>query len=523
MSHHITIRNRTGSTFTVCSKDIVPKRLGLVLKPPSITLEYEVPGRGLRVHHRMQVQYIADHVSVGQAIPSDGCDSWSVTEAQRLREIHEPWISGVSDRQITGILARLHRHVQDHAPISLSIATRTGSERSKRYLSDNEAEQLIGMVLGKRRKCGLPNEWLQGWGFEPDCVEWCPYGLRQVDGGPCGVVASVQAFLIGRLLKACVRPSVASRQECRHALLDALTDVLHMCATTSTCNGSASQRTNSMIRVVVPPPINSDNGKSVSPEKFLKGPHGCMVVEFSERDELRKAWEHDPLASAYFIDFENSDGDSMTSGGVPLFLYSVLATHGVDSVREVADVPTEVSMVAAHGYCSQEAVNLMLTGEATSNVFDGTKTLGGSESSDKVTLRGIATEKRPRIGFLSLFEAFGSLEVGSSLKDPDWPVWVIHAESHYSVLFSGEPEGTRDMSIKCLPPCVPSRDDCTDVWYYDPLGRQEEEKRISVHPGGLHSEPDEDDLETNGMIAKVIRTRWGRTARLDWNGSEPIY
>ena len=31
------------------------------------------------------------------------------------------------------------------------------------------------------------------------------------------------------------------------------------------------------------------------------------------------------------------------------------------------------SMIGSHGYCSQELVNLMLTGKATSNVFAGSQ------------------------------------------------------------------------------------------------------------------------------------------------------
>jgi hypothetical protein len=34
---------------------------------------------------------------------------------------------------------------------------------------------------------------------------------------------------------------------------------------------------------------------------------------------------------------------------------------------------SEVPMMGAHGYCSQEMVNLLLTGSATSNTFDGHK------------------------------------------------------------------------------------------------------------------------------------------------------
>lgn len=226
---------------------------------------------------------------------------------------------------------------------------------------------------------------------------------------------------------------------------------------------------------------------------------------------MRDAFERSPIADSYLVP-NCQHGDDVESAGVILFLCSALATHGIDAVRNEADVSEEVSMVAAHGYCSQEAVNLLLTGTANSNVFDSSKCLGSDDSNPGLSLRGV--QFRPKVGFLTLFEAFGSLEVGSHFKNPEWPVWVVHAESHYSVLFGLLPEDcNQDANLTSK----------TDLWYYDPLGRQDEEKRITVLPSGLSKAPEEDDLEINGMIAKVVRTRWGLLADLDWNGAEPIY
>lgn len=56
------------------------------------------------------------------------------------------------------------------------------------------------------------------------------------------------------------------------------------------------------------------------------------------------------------------------------------------------------TLIGNHGHCSQEAVNLMLTGEAKSNCFDGDKDLDG------FILKGI--KNRSEIGFLTIFEHF---------------------------------------------------------------------------------------------------------------------
>lgn len=49
-----------------------------------------------------------------------------------------------------------------------------------------------------------------------------------------------------------------------------------------------------------------------------------------------------------------------------------------------------------HGYCSQELVNLLLTGQAVTNVFNGEQDCGGK------VLKGI--QSRARVGLLTLLE-----------------------------------------------------------------------------------------------------------------------
>ena len=63
---------------------------------------------------------------------------------------------------------------------------------------------------------------------------------------------------------------------------------------------------------------------------------------------------------------------------------------------------SEMSLVGEHNFCSQELVNLLLTGTATTNVFDGNKSFGDDESDDHYLLRGI--QKRSRLGLLTLLE-----------------------------------------------------------------------------------------------------------------------
>ncbi|CAE8625123.1 unnamed protein product [Polarella glacialis] len=496
---HIWTRS-SGAGLLVDSSKLVPKKLGLLLSRSRLILEYEVPGLCNRAHHIIELQS-----------PDVASESWVVSELRRLRQVHRAWLGGVAEEQLEGFLQRFSEAQPGQATAKVA-ALQLSKEPSEPVLRGplipQEAKELLSLLLGKRSSQGLPKEWLQGWGFEAEAEKSCPYGLRQVEGGPCGVVAPVQASLVVRLMMNNIEPSKTNLVQRRSALLDALTDVLFVCAAES-CRGESKGL---KVLVLVPPPTVAVRASPA--QRLLKGPEGCTVSEFSDWQSLRGAWEKPPLSAAY-LTREGSESDA-DSAGVLLFLYSAMATRGSRQVREDSDLPEEASMIAAHGYCSQEAVNLLLTGVACSNVFDGTKCLGGDDDSgESLLLRGV--KQRPQVGFLSLFEAFGSLEVGSLLKRPEWPVWVVHAESHYSLLF-GCPAPMDKSGCRLLPSDVTS-----DVWYYDPLGRQDEEKRITVTPGQRSEAADEDDLESNGMIAKVIRTLWGATADLDWNGSEPIY
>lgn len=69
------------------------------------------------------------------------------------------------------------------------------------------------------------------------------------------------------------------------------------------------------------------------------------------------------------------------------------------------------ALLTEHGYASQELINVILVGRASSNVIDGERDLG-----DNFILRGI--HKQGEIGFLTLFEAYGYFQVGSYLKNP---------------------------------------------------------------------------------------------------------
>jgi len=117
--------------------------------------------------------------------------------------------------------------------------------------------------------------------------------------------------------------------------------------------------------------------------------------------------------------------------GIIQLLYSLILTRGIDTIKDEDMDESDVRLIGRHGYCTQvwcscysavltsssdahmepqqEMVNLILTGQAISNVFDGDVRLDEGADGGGRLLKGI---KRPvQFGYLTLFEHYGSLKV----------------------------------------------------------------------------------------------------------------
>merc|ERR1711916_271027 len=114
------------------------------------------------------------------------------------------------------------------------------------------------------------------------------------------------------------------------------------------------------------------------------------------------------------------------------------------------------------------------------------------------------------VGFLSLFEHYGSHQVGNNLKNPEYPIWVVVSESHYTVLFSTD----RDLLTRW------QSQDRFDLFYFDQLAKQDEEIRLTVDTLSDQGVPDE-NKDLVPPLEHVIRTHWPDAA-IEWNGSEPL-
>lgn len=133
-------------------------------------------------------------------------------------------------------------------------------------------------------------------------------------------------------------------------------------------------------------------------------------------------------ATAQFLLETNSLNWFQRPGGVLLMVMSMVFSRGIPKMKSDMDDQT-AKLTSNFGHCSQELINLLLTGQAVSNVFDYTLRPSG-----ELICRGI--QSRPAIGYMTQLEAMRYLEVGAFYKTPRFPIWVIGSTSHFTVMFS---------------------------------------------------------------------------------------
>jgi hypothetical protein len=279
--------------------------------------------------------------------------------------------------------------------------------------------------------------------FKYSSNEATAFGLRQRSGGPCGVLAAVQGYILAKLLFGCslceLRDVVEKGSS---ATLAASTDPSKMLAP------SAEALTGALSHALTFVCWQAGDMK------------GCRIVMAADEAALPLGVDTPAAALTVFTFDEFAEAEAFlcsilpqfeTPSGVALLMYSVLLSRGLERVRADADEPTP--LVARFGHCSQELLNLLLTGEATSGIFDGVQSLGGEDlgmagdagaatggaapAPDVLCLKGIS--RRPLIGYLSHVEAMRYGKVGEYYKSPLVPVWVVGSESHFSLLFGSDP------------------------------------------------------------------------------------
>ncbi|XP_057642140.1 probable ubiquitin carboxyl-terminal hydrolase MINDY-4 isoform X1 [Chionomys nivalis] len=306
------------------------------------------------------------------------------------------------------------------------------------------AKEMKTLLFGSTFCC-FSEEWkLQNFSFSDTAS--LKYGIVQNKGGPCGVLAAVQGCVLQKLLfegdsrtncNLQLRPSDAQRTHC---LALAIADILW--------------RAGGREQAVVALPSGT--------------PHFSPAGKYKADGVLETLTLYSLTRTEDLVTFLQQSIHQFEVGpyGCILLTLSAILSRSLELVRQDFDVPTS-HLIGAHGYCTQELVNLLLTGRAVSNVFNDVVELDSGDGNTTL-LRGI--EARSDIGFLSLFEHYNVCQVGCFLKTPRFPIWVVCSESHFSTLFSLQPELLSDWRAERL----------FDLYYYDGLANQQEEIRLTV-------------------------------------------
>uniref|UniRef100_A0A2K5DR22 Ubiquitin carboxyl-terminal hydrolase MINDY n=1 Tax=Aotus nancymaae TaxID=37293 RepID=A0A2K5DR22_AOTNA len=345
------------------------------------------------------------------------------------------------------------------------------------------AKEIKTLLFGSTFFC-FNEEWkLQSFSFSN--IASLKYGIVQNKGGPCGVLAAVQGCVLQKLLfegdsrADCARglqPSDVHRTRC---LTLALADILW--------------RAGGRERAVV---ALASRTQQFSP-----------AGKYKADGVLETLTLHSLACYEDLVTFLQQSIHQFEVGpyGCILLTLSAILSRSTELIRQDFDVPTS-HLIGAHGYCTQELVNLLLTGKAVSNVFNDMVELDSGDGNITL-LRGIAA--RSDIGFLSLFEHYNVCQVGCFLKTPRFPIWVVCSESHFSILFSLQPGLLRDWRTERL----------FDLYYYDGLANQQEQIRLTIDTTQTISEDTDNDLVP--PLELCIRTKW-KGASVNWNGSDPI-
>lgn len=346
----------------------------------------------------------------------------------------------------------------------------SSSSSARQQLLQGELHDIRQLLWGPVIRPEVFRRWSQGFDFS----QHEPSALVQHDGGPCCVIAPVQAYLLKILLMETPGHSFSdlTADKCKTLLIQAICQILMKCKSSKyrIVSLQARQATGSgpgcssgsgggapgaeedlegdaeMVDALenLPPPNEQQQvtASDVANQNTMEEGSGAAAQDasvsgggpadpwnpetFHERLCVSELEQIDDVEKYYASNFHVLRDEC----GVLLLLYTVLLTKGLENVLgEVSDT-SEPLIHGTYGYGSQALINLMLTGRAVPYVWDNEQDVGG------LKLKGITQQSD--IGFITLMEQMQYCTVGFFYKNPKNPVWVMGSETHLTVLFSNE-------------------------------------------------------------------------------------
>lgn len=241
-----------------------------------------------------------------------------------------------------------------------------------------------------------------------------PSALIQRDGGPCAVLAPIQAEILCLITNDTSFSSISSPIAFQAAMK-------HYSTTLSQTTLLATALSKILLRCAT--------GKVALIK--LEPPESSAEVDFKTLHESMKIHYLDKGAELVEKTLDAFIPTLFKSGGVLAFVYSLILSRTVEVVEnDLGALESGPLIDEIHGHGSIALTNLCLTGAATPYLFDGAKDIGG------MMLNGIQTN--PEIGYLSLLEHYRYIEVGYKMKAPRLPCWLLSTETHLTTLCSLE-------------------------------------------------------------------------------------
>uniref|UniRef100_A0A3Q0SA60 Ubiquitin carboxyl-terminal hydrolase MINDY n=1 Tax=Amphilophus citrinellus TaxID=61819 RepID=A0A3Q0SA60_AMPCI len=256
-------------------------------------------------------------------------------------------------------------------------------------------KDVVDLVWGRPSSgvsASIFRRWAQGFVFSENEHT----ALEQFEGGPCAVIAPVQAFLLKNVLfnRESSNWRQMSEEEQKTALCSTLSEILEtVCSSTST--GFCL--------------VTWAKGQSPHTSTQTITQAQSQTQDMPEPASSQPPQEQQPSES-YVCHIPNKDG--------------------IENIRNEIQDTMEPLIDPVHGHGSQSLVNLLVTGHAVSNVWDGDRECSGMK------LHGI--HKQASVGFLTLMESLRYCKVGAFLKSPKFPIWILGSETHLSVFFTKE-------------------------------------------------------------------------------------
>uniref|UniRef100_A0A3P8U0A7 Ubiquitin carboxyl-terminal hydrolase MINDY n=1 Tax=Amphiprion percula TaxID=161767 RepID=A0A3P8U0A7_AMPPE len=281
-------------------------------------------------------------------------------------------------------------------------------------------KEVVDLVWGRPSGGGVSasifHRWTQGFVFSENEHT----ALEQFEGGPCAVIAPVQAFLLKNILfnRESSNWRQMSGEEQKTALCSTLSEILESaCSSPSTgfCLVTWAKGQS-------PHTSTHTNTHTPSQTQDMPEPESSQQPQEHKRTVMSVSDLREEVLSLYHT--------WRGCCGVLLFLYSVILTKGIENIRNEIQDTMEPLIDPVHGHGSQSLVNLLVTGHAVSNVWDGDRECSGMK------LHGI--HKQASVGFLTLMESLRYCKVGAFLKSPKFPIWILGSETHLSVFFTKE-------------------------------------------------------------------------------------